>query len=258
MDEKDTGIALLREGIARNCSVVLSLPSAANLRHCKSRLLDESDNSFWAESDADNHFLIDELIETGKSAGISFRDGEQKVMLTAQLLKRDPAYQMNAHTQVDAVLLKMPERVVTVQRRSAYRVRVIEDEDVVMRMWRIAPRVDLMDRPMASAELQCKLINLSPGGAGVLLTGAQGQPPVITSQDRLRLELKFRDQVVVIEGAMRYPDPPPRENSFRAGIQFISQVDNMRSRQAGVVLTRLVGELQRRELRQIRMGMART
>lgn len=256
MSSNENDRAVLHDAIARNGGVVLSLPTSTVVRHYKSRLLTETPDSFWSECAPGEEGLIGELIESGKPAGISFRSGEHKIMFTAPIIGYDPAHAVNTSLQVSAVCLRLPEKIVRVQRRAEYRVRVCDEEEVRIRLWRMSQQAQLHDRPATGSEITGKLINLSPGGAGVLLTGRAGKPPMITLQDRLRLELHIGEHAMLVEGIMRHPQPPPREESYRSGIQFVGLDDNLKARQTRVQLTRLIGELQRRELRLMRMGLS--
>jgi hypothetical protein len=60
---------------------------------------------------------------------------------------------------------------------------------------------------------------------------------------------------LILEGRLRYPQAPTG-NQVRAGIQFKSLDKDIDGRQVLTLLTRIVGELTRAELRRMRRGPA--
>lgn len=247
---------LLDDAVARNLGVVLSFPSAGMLRHHKSRFLGMGDGGIWAESPPGEAQLADALIGSGRPVGCSFRSGENKVIFTAPLLRRDPEFAVNAEVRVEAVLLQRPAEMKTVQRRAAYRVRVPQDYDLAVRLWRIGRDAYLKDRPMAACEIPCTLLDLSTGGVGLMLRGHAGNGVAIDPADRLRVELTHAGESFVIEGRLRYPQHRVRSDTVRAGVQFLDLQDDLEGRRVAAALTRLCGELQRLELRRYRLGLA--
>src|SRR3954471_12950393 len=117
----------LDDAVARNSAIVLSLPSAGMLRHHKSRFLVGIPEGIWVEGAPADRVLIDELIARQLPAGISFKIGVNKRSFVSLILRRETEYRINADTVVEALLLKRPDAVKMVQRRSDYRVRVPED-----------------------------------------------------------------------------------------------------------------------------------
>lgn len=250
-----TGISVLEAAVARNSGAVLSLPSAGMLRHHKSRFLGDAPEGIWLESASADAVLVDSLIESAKPVGVSFKSGDNKAVFSGLLLRRETAYRINADITVEAVLIRNPEDVKVVQRRNTYRVRVPKDYELSARIWRIGKEVDLNDRPLSAAEVETHLIDISIGGMGVTLRGNDGQPPVITTEDRLRIELLVHGEPVVIEGRLRYHSTPLKGDTCRAGIQFQALQDDIEGRRITALLTRMLGELQRLELRRHRLGM---
>lgn len=249
----ETNHDVLREAIVRNAGVVLSLPSAGLLRHHKSRFLADEGDAFWVESVPAEGPLLAELIRTQKPVGISFKSGVRKIVLTSPLGRLDPAFRVNAETVVEAVQLPYPEQVQSIQRRSSYRVKAYPDADLGISVWRIAERVYLGDRPMAAQAVAAAIRDLSIGGVGVSLTGKGGEPPKISAEDRLRIELTFRDVTILLEGHLRFVAPPAGDASVRAGIQFKALESNLDGRRKLAQLTRIVGELQREEIRRAKL-----
>jgi c-di-GMP-binding flagellar brake protein YcgR len=247
---------MLIDAISRNAGIVLSLPSAGMLRHHKSRFLGEGRGGFWVESEPREAPLVHSLIVSQRPAGISFKAGHLKVVFPAAVLQRDPAYRMNASTQVEVVLLAMPSEIKVIQRRNNYRVRITPDGELSARIWRIGEHTDLADRPTIEQQVECELRDLSIGGIGVLLRGKEGLPPKISTEDRLRIEVTHGETTLIFEGRMRYPTEPLKETAVRAGVQFKALQDSLDGRQILAQLTRIVGELQREEARRFRLGLS--
>ena len=253
MQEQDK--QAVQQAIARNSGIVLSLPSAGILRHHKSRFLAEADGGVWVESPSEDRALVNELIASQQSCGISFRQGHAKVVFGTPVLKHNPEYRINAEVTVEAVLTKFPEDVKVIQRRNNYRVAVPDDSELKVRIWRMGPGIPLRDRPMAKQEVKARLRDISLGGIGVVLEGEDGNPPKIDEADRLRVQLKSPDTELLIEGRLRYPGDLKGPTS-RAGIQFKGLEKDIDGRQMLATLTRIVGELTRAELRRMRIGLA--
>jgi c-di-GMP-binding flagellar brake protein YcgR len=252
--------AVLREAIARNGAAVLSLPSAGMLRHHKSRLLAEAPDGFWIEGVPAERALVDGLIAAGSLVGISFKSGTKKAAFTVPMLKHDPHFAINPTTTVDAILVKYPSQVRAIQRRNSYRVRVPRDSDLRVRVWRIPEHHYLRERPLAALELAVEVRDISTGGLGVLVLPKDSKPPKVLANERLRVEMTFREdrEPLILEGRMCYSagkHPPGPTDQIRAGVQFKKLQNNMDGRQTLASLTRIVGELQREEVRRRKLGI---
>jgi len=246
----------LFQAIARNAALVISLPSAGMLRHYKSRFLAQIEQGFVIESVPDDELLVNELIESQQLAGVSFKQGTTKVVFTTRIIAKLPQYQINQETTVEAMALKNPDGVKAIQRRANYRVRVAGELAMQLRVWRIGERSYLKDRPMAVQEIAVELCDLSIGGVGVLIKGKDGQPPRVSETDRLRIQLNYQDHNLLLEGRLREPRPTPQRDIIRSGIRFKPMEEDLQGRLTMTTLTRIVGELQREELRRARMGLA--
>ncbi|MCC6241158.1 MAG: hypothetical protein IT448_12750 [Phycisphaerales bacterium] len=247
---------LLDEAVARNFGLVLSYPSAGMWRHHKSRFLGDCKEGVWVESPPQEASLADALITSKEKAGCSFRNGQNKVVFTAPILKRSSEYYVNPSTPVEAVLIRWPETIKAVQRRLTYRVVIPKDFDLNLRIWRIGRDAHIKDRPLSSCELPCRLLDLSTGGLGVFLENRDGQSPAVLPADRLRVEMKHGEQLLIMEARLRYPPEKSKDNSCRAGIQLVLMQETLEGRRLMVALTRIVGQLQRQELRRFRMGLS--
>jgi c-di-GMP-binding flagellar brake protein YcgR len=179
-----------------------------------------------------------------------------KVIFTTPLI-RAQQYRVNASVVVEGLLLKRPDpdKVKAIQRRNNYRVAVPKDAEVAVRMWRIAERAVLRDRPMAAQEVQVQIRDLSLGGMGCTIFGKDGQPPVISNEDRLRIQISAREHSLLVEGRMKHPTTKPKTDVVRAGIQFKALENTLEGRQTLNTLTRVIGELAREEVRRLRLGI---
>jgi c-di-GMP-binding flagellar brake protein YcgR len=246
----------LQDAVARNTAAVLSLPSAGMLRHQKARFLAYVDDSFWIECAAEDRALIDQLIASQTPAAVSFKTSQIKSVFTAPILERMDDYRINADTTVCAVRVKAPQAIKQMQRRLNYRVAVPKDSEILLDVWRIAPRIPLRDRPSATQRVQAEIIDLSTGGVGVTFIGVDGEPPRVCEEDRLRIHITCADTELLIEGAMRKPLPGNDKSRVRTGIAFKALQHDLEGRQNLAKLTKIVGELQRHEARRARLGVA--
>ena len=249
---------ILNDAIARSAGAVLSLPSAGILRHHKSRFLAPAAEGFWIESVASEQPLVEELIRNRHPAGISFKSGTLKVIFTTPVLQHELSYRINVDMVVPALLMATPAQVKAVQRRNNYRVAVPAGADLSVKVWRIAERTYLRDRPMASQQVKCELRDISLGGIGVTFRGEKGEPPKVSTEDRLRIELSCGGTSFLLEGRMRKPTPVANADRsvVRSGITFKALDQDLQGRQTLAALTRVVGTLQREEVRRHRLGIA--
>jgi len=248
---------LVRDAAARNGGAVLSLPSAGMLRHCKSRFLAEYEGGILIEAVPEQRILIQTMIDSGERAIVSFKNGVYKVVFGSRILRNVPEFRVNALAAVDALLLEFPQEIKAIQRRTCYRARVSTDSALSARVWRIAERAYLKDNPMSAQEVLCELRDLSVGGMGVRFFTKDGSPPKISAADRLRILFKMGDETLILEGRMRESKTPPEGGSMITGISFKKLEASIEGRLHMASLTRLVGELQRDELRQFRLGLAK-
>jgi c-di-GMP-binding flagellar brake protein YcgR len=246
----------LQDAIARNTAAVLSLPSAGLLRHQKSRFLAVAEGGFWMECEPDQAPLIDELTRTEKPVAVSYKTGQLKTVFTCQVLGRDTQYRLNATTTCFAVRLKLPTEIKQMQRRQSYRVRVPEDFELRLEIWRIAPRWVLRDKPSNTQKVQAELVDLSTGGLGVFFIGENGEKPRVCPEDRLRILITTAETEVLMEGQMRFPLPGKDPSRVRCGLAFKAMEGDLEGRQNLAKLQKIVGELQRHEARRARLGVA--
>jgi c-di-GMP-binding flagellar brake protein YcgR len=247
---------MLQQATARNVGAVLSLPSAGMIRHYKSRFLSQTDEGLLLEAPPSEGPLLQELINSKKLAGISFRNGHHKIVFTAAILRMEGKFRINADTEVDAVLVAMPQEIKSIQRRSNYRVEVPHSGEITIRVWRLGDSADLKEQPPTAQQVNAELRDLSLGGAGVRLLGEGSEKPKICEEDRLRVAMSFEGEELVLEGKMRTPAHPPTDNTIVTGIQFKKLENDLDGRRILAQLTKLVGALQRAQARRLRLGLS--
>ena len=253
----DNNAELLRQASARNLAAVLSMPSAGMLRNYKSRLLGELDGGLLLQSDAQARPLSEELMRTETPCVVSFRSGNMRVVFAARILRIQPGWRINSDTVVEAVLLEFPSQVQAAQKRFNYRVEIPKYTEISARIWRMGPAETLKSKPVAAAEIKTEIRDLSTGGMGVKLIGENGEAPKVCADDRLRVELRYNHDTLVLEAQMRKPSAE-NKGFLVTGIQFRKLEEDLEGRQTLSQLVRIVGELQRAELRSVRIGLTKT
>jgi c-di-GMP-binding flagellar brake protein YcgR len=246
---------ILADAVARNSAAVLSLPSAGMLRHHKSRFLAQTSEGLWIESVPAEAPLIEELLAMKTAVGVSFKAAPNKASFAVPILRRDSAYEFTPGSVVEALLLQPPAKLKPVQRRNNYRVRVPDGSPLKIRVWRIADHVPVRDRPLASQLVPITLTDLSVGGMGVTITPNPDDPRAICSEQRLRVELKWENIELILEGVLRSPRGEKSKGIVKGGVQFKKLENDIAGRQAMAALTRIVGEFQREEVRRSRLGL---
>src|SRR5260370_40563678 len=178
----------LRDAIARNCSVVLALPSAGMIRHHKTRFLGEAENGFWIEAAAEaDRLLVQSLISEEAPVGVAFKAESGSVVFAAPIRARQERFQINEQTVVEALFLPFPDSFRQVQRRQAYRVALPVQSSVGLRLWRISEHAILRDRPMAAQEVPARLHNVCVLGAGAIARPCRdGSVPKMLVGERMR------------------------------------------------------------------------
>jgi c-di-GMP-binding flagellar brake protein YcgR len=180
-------------------------------------------------------------------------------MFASPVLKFEKEFHINADTMIDAILLKFPEQVKAVQRRTNYRVEVPLGSDLFIRVWRLGPGDYYKEQPSSLQEVKTELRDISIGGAGVRFIGRDGEPPKISPEDRLRILISNGNAKLVMEGQMRATVARgPGGDKLLSGIIFKKLQNDLEGRKIMAELTRIVGELQRDELRRIRLGLAKS
>jgi c-di-GMP-binding flagellar brake protein YcgR len=253
----DKNAEILLDAVSRNVAIVLSLPSAGMSRNHKSRLLCELEGGILIDSPHGDAVLIDDLIRKNTPCGVSFNSGAFKIMFAASIRRAVDDWQLNGDTTVSALLLEFPAEIKATQRRSNYRVDVPPDSEISVRVWRVSSNESLKDTPASTKEISAQIRDMSTGGIGVKLIGKDNALPKISTEDRLRVALQYNGKPLIIEGKISRPITQLTGNSIITGIQFKKLEADLEGRQILSQLMRIVGELQREELRRARLGMAK-
>jgi hypothetical protein len=255
-------LTLVREAIARNTGMVLSLPAGGRLRHHKSRFLADAGDGFWVRSVPGERLLLEAIIESHQQAGVSFRIGETKVMFATQIEHYEEEFAAGGAAlaggggQDEALLLRFPEEVTAVQRRKNFRVAVPSTStDLQLKIWTMSESAQLRDKPPANREIFCEARDISVGGLGIILKQTGFRPPNIAVGARLRVQLTMRDITVLVEGRLRHQPKPDKDKVLRAGIQFRVLGESRDDRQAALSLNKIVNELQREAIRRRKLGI---
>jgi c-di-GMP-binding flagellar brake protein YcgR len=257
MGETGDNLALVREAIARNASMVLSLPHGGRLRHHKSKFLADAGDGFWVKAVPGERPLLQSIIESHQPAGVSFRTGETKVMFATRVEHYQEDFTAPAEgCAAEALLLRFPDDVKAVQRRKNFRVPVpTASTDLQVKAWTMPETAQLRDKPPANREIFCEGRDISVGGIGLTIKQLGFRPPALKEGDRLRLQLTVRDVVVLLEGRVRHP-AKTNEAALRVGIQFRVLGDGREDRQAAASLNKIVNELQREAIRRRKLGLS--
>lgn len=242
------GFQLLRECVTRGAGVVLSLPCPGGLIHYKSRFLPGEGDELWVAATGELSEPAS-LIPPGGELGVSFRSGGSRHVFASRVQRHNLSYRISAVATAPAILLEFPTEVHTLQRRASYRVQLSPDSDLSVCCWRMAKRGHLRDRPRAGTELKLEVHDISMGGLGITLLGENKSPPRISSEDRLRIEMRVEEAQLLLEGRMRAPTGASTPGTIRSGIRFVYLQDGVEDRHAMATLSRIIGELQRQEAR---------
>ena len=234
---------------------MLSLPVDGAVRHCRSRFLSNGTSGFWVEAPAGEEAAVDELIRSAQPVGVSFTQLERKVMFAVPFEEKD-VKRVNLTERVPAVRMSFPPETTAVQRRTRETARVPAGADVKVRVWQIDEAAPLDARPKPQAEVACDLRDISTGGIGLTFHGRGDQPPRVSADGRVRVELSHPGGMLLVEGRVRHLSLTTGSNSARGGVEFARTAapDGGRTLEQ---LARIVADLQRDEQRAPRAGAGR-
>lgn len=245
----------LSDAIERNTSTVLSIPSAGLVRHFKSRFVGADADGVWIELPADARQLVEEQMQRRMPLAVSFIPRNRRLTFVTDILRIDDHHKINAETSLPAVRLAHPKELRGVQRRSNYRVAVTPQSDLKVRVWIIGEQDEIEIAPIPVRELKVEVSDLSVGGVGVRLLPLPTVDRRIVIDQRLRIELTpGTGESLLLEGRVRALRKG--EDPSCMGIAFKKMDDTMDCRRALATLTRIVGELQRDEVRRVRRNCA--
>jgi c-di-GMP-binding flagellar brake protein YcgR len=249
-------LQVLTDAVARNVGSVLSIPSAGLVRHFPTRFLGESDEGVWVEAPADCLELIGTMVGTGSPVAISFKASTRRYSFASTVQRLEMSYQINAQTRAAAILVSRPTDLRGVQRRVAYRVRVRADDSLTVRIWSIPEHAQLQDRPLATQEIKVEPRDISTGGMGVRFICKENEPVRVVPDQRLRVLIKYGEEEMLLEGRLREVANGKLSPQSPAGIVFKKLESDLEGRRNLASLTRIVGLLQREEVRRARLGLA--
>jgi c-di-GMP-binding flagellar brake protein YcgR len=129
------------------------------------------------------------------------------------------------------------------------------DSHISARIWRMADGVYIGEKPSRAQEISCDLRDLSVGGIGVRLSSRDGSELEITPTERLRILLTIDEETLLLEGKMRTPAEPQANGGILTGVTFKRLDGSIEGRQNLAILNRVIGELQRDEIKQFRASL---
>lgn len=258
MPGQEENLKTFAEAVERNSAVVLSLPSAGLVRNCKSRFLGECREGIWIETQHDAIPLIKQLLEKQHPMAVSFKGGVLRLSFVTTGIRFDPQFRINAQAVAPALLVQRPKEIKAAQRRAAYRVHLHPDCELLTRLWSISEQAIVRDRPMASSEVKADIRDISIGGLGIRLPPVAPDAHPLINDQRLRVQLVYKHLDVILEGRLRKMEAKPADANGPtvAGVVFKTLEGDVEGRQKLAALTRIVGELQREEVRRMRLGLA--
>ncbi|MBC7783326.1 MAG: hypothetical protein H7144_05755 [Burkholderiales bacterium] len=246
--------ALLHEAIERNTPITVSLPSAGLMQPFRSRLLAVSDEGILLESSVAQVQDIDSLIKSGQPVRVVFRTDIRRVEFDAAIIERVPDYKLNAEVRVQAMRLHPPKEVRAVQRRADYRASVPQDESVKFQCWRVSEQDDFAGAPSETARMVLDVRDCSSGGIGGTWKRRKDDPPSLVLSQRLRIEVDSPVGKQTLEARLRFLEAVQDGTFMRVGIQFELSSTRIADRQKLLFLNKLMGELQRMELRRKKLA----
>lgn len=244
---------LLQQAIERNTAIMLGLPSAMVVKPYRSRLLQITDEGIYLESVAGQADAIDALIEAKRPVLVAFRSDVRRVEFTGPILKRLRGHRLNASTLIEALIIQRPEKVTAVQRRSDYRVSVPADSEISFQFHRITEQADLVEKPMSTAAMTIDVRDFSAGGCGGTWKRRKDEPKLAPDQ-RLRVEIDSVIGKLILDARVRFSAELNEPELVRLGLQFSLNANSIPDRQKMLQINKLMGELQRMELRRKRLA----
>ena len=242
---------LLAEAINRNAGLVLSIPTeSGGLSHLKSRFLSQDSGGLWIQA-PDAGALIEQAISQRRQVGVTYKSGENRRVFATTIIRTKPDFLAPDDSTAAALCLALPGDIKAVQRRGEYRVRIAPENKLTVNCWIISRHADLKVRPLPSQRLKLEVHNMSMGGAGVTLIGVNGRPPLITRDDRLRVEIRLDNVEMLVEGRLRLPDATTTDR-LRTGIRFFFFDDGLDERLKRSQLTKIIGRLQIEQVKTMR------
>lgn len=173
---------ILMEAAARRSAVVLTCKHAGQWISLKSRFLAAhlSPQQLVVEYPAGQPGQRAPDIEQGQNVGLAFRRGHKKCVFASVVAGKD-RLQIDPHSRVGALLLRWPEQIHELQRRSFFRAAVPPGQTIAVYLWpggaAMRSRAGSSGWPVCTAEL----LDLSAGGFRVQLL-ASDEPGLAVGQ----------------------------------------------------------------------------
>jgi hypothetical protein len=240
----------LADAVARSAAAVLSISCSGKIRNFKTRFLGESEMGIWIEVPDLAGGMAKNVYSVNQEIGVSFLTNHRRLSFVTTIVQIDPEFRINQTVTTTAIQVAPAAEIKVVQRRSAYRVTVPSNSDLIVKVWRIANHVHISDRPLASQEIKVQLRNLSTGGMLIQLADSQPRSRKLAAEQRLRIELRYQELELILDGQVRCDERPGESNL--AGIIFKIDGDDLDGRQDLAALTRIVGDLSQDEVKRVR------
>jgi len=136
------------------------------------------------------------------------------------------------------------------QRRQHFRVPVSPVLGVTLKLWRLPHGESLQVKPLPSWEIKAVIREVSQGGLSLAVAGVEGVPIFIGADERVKLEISYREGTFVLEGKLRRTSVSPLPGgTLLTGIQFRARMSDKNSREAMSHIKDIVSMAQRAQLR---------
>jgi len=179
----------------------------------------------------------------------------EKLQFVSRLLECRNDFKTSGDCTVVAWLVETPQDVVQTQRRNDYRVRVLPTDEIGVDVWQIPEHVHLSDRPSARQHLaKVEIRDLSVGGLGMVIPAKDETPTRVTVSERLRVLLKLPEEEILLEARIAFAAIDSALVTH-CGLEFQHLQRDLEGRQKLAKLNKLVGRLQRDEVRRQRKAV---
>ncbi len=245
---------LLELAVERNTAITLTVPQGGLTKNYRSRLLELSSEGVLIELVAELSDKINDLIKSQETVKISFRSDVRKVEFESPIVHTVRGHKLNSSTKIDTLLIKLPQEITAVQRRSDYRTTVPSDGEIKISFWRIGEKDDLSIAPPESSRVMIDVRDCSAGGIGGTWKRKTTDPNTLINNQRLRIDIDSPVGKCTLEGRLRFLENLKDQFFKRVGVQFVINQSSVPDRQKVVYLGKLLTELQRMELKRKRIA----
>jgi hypothetical protein len=239
---------MLHDAISMRVPAMLAFTIDGRTLCFPSRFIQGDQDAFCITEPSEVSPLADLLIRGNAAVMMAFRSQEARVMLTTMLLGREGRPSQEPEVGQHWLRLAYPTELEAVQRRAFYRVHVSENSGLQIRVWKMHVGDSLRQLPKPSAELAALASDLSVSGLKATFLPRAGVPLSVTLRDRLRVELRYKGQELLVEARICSLRNDILSGSLVAGVQFTSTSQDLKWNQACQRIATFVGHLQRQEL----------